>query len=172
MFSRSIAALVAGCALLLTSLSSKSQEKRGPSTPEERQQALDHIHNWQSDPLGPQAKDQFGWVLKWFADVPDLTVHVCTVFDKLPKGDKKDSATIFGGEFMGQGAFVLENSDKKDDRQAEYVAGVQSALRVYELLVKTNPKDRQPYLDEVVQRREAGTLADYVKERAAVSCKD
>jgi hypothetical protein len=41
----------------------------------------------------------------------------------LPKGDKKDANTIFGGEFMAQAAFVIENSDKKTDMLAEYEAG-------------------------------------------------
>ena len=60
----------------------------------------------------------------------------------------------------------------KDDRLAEYQAGVEGALRVYEVLVKANPKDRQPYLDDLIQRREAGTLAQFVKERAEAACKN
>jgi hypothetical protein len=157
------------CALLLTPLGATVAD-RGPSTPEERKQALENIHGWQADPLGPHAKDQFGWVLKWLIDVPDITVHACTILEKLPKGDKKDGSTIFGGEVMAQAAFVIENPDKRDDRLAEYQAGVEGALRVYELLLRENPKDREPYLDELIQRREAGTLAQFVKERAAASC--
>jgi hypothetical protein len=145
---------------------------RGPSTPEERKQALEYIHDWQADPLDPHAKEQFDWVLKWFADVPDLTVHVCMVLDKLPKGDKKDGATIFGGGFMGQAEFVLENPGQKDDRLPELMAGVEGALHVYEQLLKTNPKDREAYLDDLIQRRDAGTLARFVKERAAAGCKN
>ncbi len=170
MFLYKVSAFVAGCALLLAPAVSFAQDRRGPSTADERQQALEYIHEWQSDPLGPQAKDQFGWVLKWFADVPDLTVHVCTILDKLPRGDKKDSPTVFGGQFMGQAAFVIENPDKKDERLAEYQAGVQGALRVYEVLPQTNPQDRQPYPDDLIQRRDAGTLGEYVKERAAAAC--
>lgn len=172
MFIRKISAGLVVCGLLLASTVSFAQDHRGPSTTEERQQALDYIHNWQADPLGPQARDQFAWVLKWVADVPDLTVHVCTILDKLPKGDKKDSGTIFGGEFMAQAAFVLENPGKRDDRMAEYQAGVEGALHVYEELLKANPKDRQPYLDDLIQRRDAGTLAQFVKERAAAECKN
>jgi hypothetical protein len=130
---------------------------------------LETIHAWQADPLGPQAKDYFGSVLKWFADVPDLTVHVCILLDKLPKGDKKDSNTVFGAEFMGQAAFVLEHPDN-GELLAEYQAGVESALHAYEQLVKANAKDRQPSLDDLVQKRDAGNLAQFVKERAAVSC--
>lgn len=172
MFIRKISAAVVGCGLLLASAVSFSQDRRGPSTEQERQQALEYIHSWQADPLGPKAKDQFGWVLKWVADVPDLTVHVCTLLDKLPKGDKKDSSTVFGGLFMAQTAFLIENPDKRDDRMAEYQAGVDGALHVYEVLLKANPKDRQPYLDDLIQRRDAGTLAQFVKESAAANCKN
>jgi hypothetical protein len=169
MFIRSIFSAALGCALLGVSIPIHAAD-RGPSTPEERKQALDYVHSWQANPLGPQAKDQFGWVLKWFAVVPDQTVHVCMILDKLPKGDKKGGPTIFGGAFMAQAAFVLENPDKKQDIQAEYQAGVEGALKIYEALLKDNPKDRQPYLDDLIQRRESGTLSQFVKDRAASAC--
>jgi hypothetical protein len=172
MFVRKISAAVVGCGLLLASTVSFTQDRRGPSTAEERQQALEYIHSWQADPLGPNAKDQFGWVLKWVAVVPDMTVHVCTLLDNLPKGDKKDSSTVFGGLFMAQTAFLVENPDRQDDRLAEYQAGVEGALHVYEVLLKANPKDRQPYLDDLIQRRDAGTLGQFVKERADSACKN
>ncbi len=170
MLFRTFSALLLGCALLLP-FAAKAAD-RGPSTPEERKQALENIHEWQSDPLGPQAKDEFGWVLKWMAEAPDISVHVCSILDKLPKGDKKDSDTIFGGAFMAQVAFVIESPGERSDRIAELRAGVEGSLHVYELLVKANPKDRQPYLDDLVQRRDAGTLGDFVKQRATDACKN
>ena len=166
-----IAAAVGVCVILFVPAAASSQDHRGPSTPDERKQIIETIHQWQADPLAPQAKDNVGRVLKWFTQVPDLTVHVCIILDKLPKGDKKDASTVFGGEFMGQAAFVLENPDKKVDLMPEYQAGVESALHTYEFFLKSNSKDRQPYLDELLQRRDAGTLAQFVTERAASSCK-
>jgi hypothetical protein len=172
MLIRSLAAVAVGCGLLLTaSVPANAQNKRGPSTPEERKHVLEDIHYWQANPMDEDAKAQVGSVLKWFTDVPDLTVHVCILLDKLPTGDKKDSATIFSGQFMGQAAYVLENAGKAEDRQPELVAGVESALRVYQLLLKANPKDRQPFLEELLKRREAGTLAEFVQEKAATGCK-
>jgi hypothetical protein len=168
---RSIFATLVGCTLLFAPIAANAAD-RGPSTPEERKQALENIHAWQANPLGPQAKDQFASVLKFFVEVPDLSVHVCTIFDKLPKGDKKDASTIFGGEFMAQAAFVIENPDKNADRLAEYQAGAEGALRVYELLLAANQKDRQPYLDDLILRRANGTLADFVKERSTAACKN
>jgi hypothetical protein len=35
--------------------------------------------------------------LRLYFVVPDLTVCVSSMLDKLPMGDKEDSATIFGG---------------------------------------------------------------------------
>ena len=171
MFIRKISAVAVACGLLLASTVSFTQDHRGPSTAEERQQALEYIHNWLADPLGPQAKEQYTWVLEWAIQVPDIHVHVCTLID-LPKGNKKDSSTIFGAMVMTQTAFAINNRDKESDLMAEFQAGVEGALHVYEVLLKANPKDRQPYLDDLIQRRDAGTLAQFVKERAATECKN
>lgn len=171
MILRKLLTAVVGCAVAFAPVGLHAQEKRGPSTAEERAQALANIQQWQANPLGPNAKEQFGWVLKWFADVPDMTVHVCTLLDKLPKGDKKDASTVFGAQFMAQAEFVLQNRGTQTDLLAEYLAGVEGALHTYQALVTSNPKDRQPYLDDLVQRRDAGTLSEFVKERAAAACK-
>jgi hypothetical protein len=71
---------------------------------------------------------------------------------------------------FAQTAFVLKNLDKQNDDLAQFQAGVEGVLRIYELLLRNNPKDQQPYLDDLIQRREAGMLAQWVKERADASC--
>jgi hypothetical protein len=71
---------------------------------------------------------------------------------------------------MAQTEYELQGSGGQDDTLAQYQAGVEGVLRTYELLLKSNPKDRQPYLDDLIQRRDAATLAQWVKERAAASC--
>jgi hypothetical protein len=43
---------------------------------------------------------------------------------------------------------------------------------VYELLLAANAKDRQPYLDDLIQRRTNGALAAFVKERSMTACKN
>lgn len=171
MLSRSIPALLAGSALLLASVAAKAAD-RGPSTPEERQKALKYIQDFEADPLSPGVTDEREWVLKWIIDVPDVHVSVCLIFDKLPKGNKKDSSTIFLAETLAQTAFVLQNPDRQSDLLAQYEAGVEGALRVYEILLKGIPKDREPYFDDLIQKRDSGTLAEFVKERAAASCKN
>jgi hypothetical protein len=170
MISRSIFAIIVGAALLPPGAAYAAD--RGPSTPEERKQALQFIQDFQADPLSPRSIQEREWVLRWIIEVPDIHVHMCMILDKLPKGDKKDSSTIFLAETLSQTAFLIQNPDRQDDRIAEYQAGVEGALHVYEVLLKTNPRDRQPYLDDLIQRRDAGTLVQFVKERAAAACRD
>jgi len=172
MFLRTISALLVGCTLLLASVSTTAQEKRGPSTPEERAKALAIVRDNETNPFGPNAPENRRWFVLWLVQVPDISVHACTIFDKLAKSGKKDSDLIFGQMVFSQAAFIIQNPEKKDDRLPEYQAGVEGALRIYEALVKANPKDRQPYLDDLIQRREAGTLAQFVAARAATSCKN
>jgi len=170
MFLRMISAALVGCALLFVPIASTAAD-RGPSTPEERKQALEYIAHFEADPLNPNLKPEIQWVVKWMMEIPDVHVDLCPILDKLPKGDKKDGQTLFTAMVLAQTAFVLENPDRQSDTLAQYQAGVEGVLRIYELLLKANPKDRQPYLDELIQRREAGTLAQFVKERAEIACK-
>lgn len=145
-------------------------EKRGPSTPEERKQALAYIHDYVDNPLGPNAVKEREWVLYWVIEVPDVHVSLCMVLDQLPKGNKKDASEIFAAQTLGQTEYAIMNIDKPADAQAETTAGVEAALKVYEKLVKAKPKDQQAYLDDLLKRRDAGTLGDYVKAQLAAHC--
>jgi hypothetical protein len=156
------------CALMFgTSLASAAD--RGPSTPEERKQAIDYIHHFQSDPLNPGLKSEIEQVTLWAIQVPDIHVNLCLLVD-LPKGDKKHSQLLFTAIVVSQTAYAIEHRDDPPDVNAEYMAGMEGLLSVYEKVVAANGKDHQPVLDDLLQRRQAGTLADYVKERAAASC--
>jgi hypothetical protein len=169
MFLRNLSAALLGCALLAAPASAIAAD-RGPSTPEERTKALSYIQDFEANPLGPNAIQEREWVLRWIIEIPDVHVTMCMILDQLPKGNKKDASTIFIAETFSQTAFLLQNPDMQADHLAEFQAGVEGALKVYEVLLKANSKDRQPYLDDLIQRHDAGTLAQWVKERAAASC--
>jgi hypothetical protein len=143
---------------------------RGPSTPAERKQALEYIRHFQADPLNPNLKPEIQWVVKWTIEVPDIRLDLCTSFFKLPKAESKDGQTLFNAMVFAQTAYLLENPDRQDDKLAQVEAGVEGVLRVYEVLLKTNPKDREPSLDKLIKRREDGTLAKFVEQHATSSC--
>jgi hypothetical protein len=167
MFLRNLSAALLGCALLAAPASAIAAG-RGPSTPEERKQALDYIQHFMADPLHPALKSEISWIVRWTIEIPDVHVSLCNIIE-LPKSNKKDSQTLFTAMIMAQTAFALQNPGKQNDDLAQYQAGVEGVLRVYELLLKSNPKDHQLILDDLIQRRDAGTLPQWIKERA-VNC--
>jgi hypothetical protein len=170
MFSRTISAIFVGCALLAAPVASIAAAPRGPSTPEERKQALEYIQHFEADPLNPAMQSEREWVARWIIEIPDVHVGLCSSLVTLPKGDKKDGLTLFTAMLFAETAFLLQNPDRQDDHLAQFQAGVEGVLRVYEVLLKSKPKDRQPNLDDLVQQRDAGTLPQWVKERAAAFC--
>ena len=172
MLIRTVFSGLVGCAVMAASLPGHAAD-RGPSTPEERKQALEYIHDYLTNPLGPNAVQEREWVIKWVIEIPDVHVSVCpSILDKMSRSDKKNGPELIAAMMMGQTEFVLKSADKQSDQFAEYEAGVDAALNVYAALVKSNAKDRELYLDDLMQRRDAGTLTQFVHDRAAAACKN
>jgi len=157
---------------LLLSSSVALAADRGPSTPAERKQALAYIRHFQADPLNPNLNAEIQWVLKWTMEIPDIRLDLCTSFYKLPKAQSKDGPLLFYAMVLAQTAFVLQNPDRQDDGPGQVEAGVDGVLQTYELLLKANPKDREPYLDKLLKQREAGTLKQFVKQHTPSGCGD
>jgi hypothetical protein len=145
---------------------------RGPSTPEERKQALQYIQDFQSNPFGPNVTQEREWVIRWTIEIPDIHLHMCINLGRYAKVDKKYFGDFFGAAILSQTAFLLQNPDKQDDRIAEYQAGVEGGLRFYEALLKNDPKQHRPLMDELIQKREAGTLTQFVLEQSKKECQN
>jgi len=158
--------------ILVASIPTLAQDKRGPSTEEERTKAIASIADLEKNPFGAEAKEERRWLTLWLIEVPDIHVKVCTLLPNLPKGDKKDSNIIFTQMMFSSAGYAIQHMNDPSDDLAQYSAGVNGALRLYEILLAANPKDRQPALDDLVQKRDAGTLNAYVKEKAATTCKN
>ncbi len=142
-----------------------AQQKRGPSTAEERAKAVQFAHDLESNPLGPQAKSEREWLTLWLIEVPDITVEVCPrlLGPELP--DKKKYGTeIFSQLMYAEAAFMIENPDKAKDSVSVHTAGVGGALKVYEAILKEHAKAQLKALDEIIGRRDKGELQSHVQE--------
>ena len=115
-------------------------------------------------PLDKNAKDIRSWAFAWAAETKDVTVIICGV-----GGPFMDKKVKFGFELMSQyaiamTAFKLQYPDRATDENAAQLAGVESALKVYEILLKDNPKGKNDKIDELVTKRNSGELAKYVAD--------
>jgi hypothetical protein len=150
---------------VLLALSATAQD-RGPSTEKERAQAVRLTRALENDPLNPQSSNARMWLTTWLVSVPDITVSLCGEFVKPLTGTKKNySSEIFAQSLFSSAAFVIEHPDQKDDQEATYLAGLEGSLRMYESIRKAKPKVSWPILDELIVKRDAGQLAEYVREK-------
>lgn len=156
-------------AVLLT-FGTASAQDRGPSTPEERATAVKLARLLETDPLGPEAKDARRWFTVWLITVPDITVSMCSdLLGDMPHSAKKYSAEISTQTLYSGAAFIIEHPDRANDQVGVYQAGLEGALKAYEAIQQQKPKYVWPFLDELQQKRDSGTLQAFV-ETAARKC--
>jgi len=148
-----------------------SAQKRGASTPEERKVAVQMVNFLETQPFAKQAKDYRASLLYFLAEVPDITVKLCTnVFGESKKFKGDYDAELTGQLAYSQAKFIIENPDKAKDETATYLAGVEGVLRTWESIKKEKPKAKFKLMDELLEIQKAGTLAEYVKANAT-KCK-
>jgi carboxypeptidase Q len=149
-----------------------AQNKRGPSTSEERATAVKAARLLETDPFHKDAKKIREWYTLWLIEVPDITVELCSDYLGPVVGSNKNyGSEIFGQMMYSSAAFIIENADKAKDRVAVNHAGVEGALKTYESVLKTKPKAKWEFLDGLIVKRDKGELKAYVEEVTQTKCK-
>ena len=161
------------CLLVLSAGFIHAQNKRGPSTPEERQRMVALVHSMEQAPLDDSLRPEISWTLKWLVEVPDISVSVCTgPFGKFWDEKYKHVPDHFVAQYtFAMAAFLIEHPDATNDKVAQYIAGMENVLRAYQSVLKAKPQAHSKNLDELLQKQSEGKLADFVREASAAKCK-
>ena len=163
MFKKASLLIVAFVFLCVVS-SVNAQNRRGPSTPDERKRAVEMATFLETNPLAKEAKEYRRELLFFLAEVPDITVTLCTAVFGEPKRFKGDYDSELTGQLaFSQAKFVIENPDKAQDSAAVYLATVEGVLRTWQAIKAAKPKAKFPLLDELLEKQKAGTLAEHVQ---------
>jgi Protein of unknown function (DUF998) len=145
---------------------------RGLSTPEERAKAIRVARGLERDPLGKDAAANRQWLLNWIIEVPDIRFKSCVGLLSPGVGNSyRYSAEVNQQIIFSAAAFKLEHPDHLRNDTGAYVAGVEGALRAYEMLMKSGPDAQLAFLDDLVAKRDRGELADHVVKLAKEKCK-
>lgn len=169
---KSPAAALLFLALCVFAPAASAQDKRGPSTPEERAKVVQIARALESEPLHENAKKAREGLFYWIVNVPDITVTLCTDYlSGLYKDKKNYSSELAMQMTFSSVAFIIENPAQAQDDVAVQKAGVEGTLRAYEAILKEKPKAKWPFLDDLIQRRDKGTLEEYVREISTTKCK-
>ena len=158
--------------LLLCCVSSAYAKNQGrPSTPEQRKQAVEMATFLETNPLDKKAKDYRSALLFFLAQAPDISITLCPNVlgeSKRQKGDYESE--LFSQLAFSQGKFVIENPDKAQDQAAVQLAGVEGVLRTWQAIKAAKPKAKYPLMDELLEKQQAGTLAEHV-QAGLTACK-
>lgn len=119
----------------------------------------------EKNPLAKEAKDHRAALLYFLVEVPDIKISLCTNVlgeSKRIKGDYE--AELVGQLAYSQAKFVIENPDKAQDDASVYLAGVEGVLRTWQAIKAAKPKSKFALMEELLQKQQAGTLAEYVRD--------
>lgn len=155
---------------LLFALSAAAQET-APLTENEKAEIVQLARALEQNPLDPALVPARERLLKRIIEAPDITVTICStpvskISDQVKP--KQLGAAVFLQQLLGAAAFLIEHPDRASDNVAQNVAGVESALKSYESLRRSNPKVKSKIAEELLARREAGQLDDHLRQ--AISC--
>lgn len=164
--------LIIAAASLLFALEAHPAQARPPSTREERVKVVSLTRSLERDPFVADADATRQWLRAWVVEVPDIRVYVCDELLRPGLGDHYPYSRAVSLQAMfSAAAFAIERPDKARDEIAQYNAGVEGALRVYEALLRSKPDARSAFLDELLMRRDRGELVAHIAEAANEKCK-
>jgi hypothetical protein len=115
-------------------------------------------------PFDPNAAAARNWGFKWVAETDEVTVSLCSDMMKLiPEKKNKFKGELLMQLTFGMAVFKLENPDKKTDENAAQLAGLESMLRTYEVMIAENEKAKNAELDALLVKRGNGELKALVE---------
>lgn len=129
----------------------------------EKEMVIKTARALEEKPFDKETKKMREQALKWVIETDEVSITACGGVMK-PFLEKKNK---FGSELtvaytIGMAAFKLENPDKAKDENATQLAGLETALKSYEAILKENPKGKFEAVDALLTKRSNGELINYV----------
>ena len=141
---------------------------RGPSTAEERTQALEYAQSLEQHPLAKDSLQKRMWLTEWIVQVPDITVNVCChelkALQSLDKVNDTYSNQLRMQAVFSQAAFQLQHPEEKNTAAIQ-AAGLAGTLRAYRAIQAFDPTAKYPLLDNLMSLEKKGKLQKYVERR-------
>ncbi len=135
------------------------------------QKAARYTAALEKDPLAADAKEMRTWTFQWLVETKDYHVTLCLNFF----GKKKVDEVPYGGELVvqqmfGNVAYQINNPGKHDE-VSKQMAGMESMLKAYSVIVTKDAKARTPYFDDLLAEQNNGTLKKRMATMIQNDCK-
>lgn len=140
-----------------------AEATRGPSTCEERMQAVRFARSLEANPLALDSAQKRQWMNEFLVHVPDLDVRICgpVVGAPLTSANENYSRQLAWQYVYSSAAFMIEHPEVKDPVKIQ-TAGVEGTLKAYRSILRIDPDVRFKFLEDLLAKRDAGQLERYV----------
>jgi hypothetical protein len=106
--------------------------------------------------------------MRWIIQTDQVTVNVCGgVFELFGNKKNNNGPDMTASYTVAMAAFKLAHPDQVSDDKAAQLAGLESALKTYEVLVIAKPKTKNDPVEKLLVKRNNGELAALV---AGIDC--
>jgi hypothetical protein len=142
----------------------------GPSTPQERAQALNYVQSLEQNPLAKDSLDKRMWLTEWIVQASDITVDACCKdLDSLDTINDTYSNQLRMQAIYSQAAYILQHPKAKSAAEKQ-AAGLAGTLRAYRAIQRFDPSAQYPVLDNLLSLEKQGKLLQYVENQSG--CKE
>lgn len=116
-------------------------------------------------PLADETVKMREKALRWVIETDQVHLIACGgVFDLYSDKKNKNASDMTVAYTIGMAAFKLEHPDRATDENAAQLAGLETALKSYEAIVKEKPKTKFDKVEALLVKRANGQLADLVNQ--------
>jgi hypothetical protein len=149
-------------------------DERKAKLEERRTNVINRIRALEAEPVGAQADAHRTWLLSWRPEDLGITVRVCgdLVENKVAKHNMSANVLFVSQFGFSAARFMLENPKQVKDEKAINVAGLEGLLSVYARLSESDMSLRDKNFDELLKRRDAGKLREYVGGVLSRGCRE
>ena len=161
----SLAALLPFCAIAVAAPPASQPDS-------ELKEVREKIRILQDDPLAKDALERRQCLTLWFINNKTFEVKLCpSLLGSVLQADKNKEPGLYVAHMMfGSGAYMIDNPGSQADTVSIYLAGVDAALDVYQKVGLKRKKMAIPFMDELLMKRNTGTLRNYLVDEVA-KCK-
>jgi hypothetical protein len=152
---------LAAAALALLMAAPAVAAARGPSTPEERDKAVQLVKLLESEPWTEEAKQARQWLMTFLGEAPDITVKRCLSLLGAPAQRQGIPPELLDQQLFSGARHVLEHPGTSAGSTDALGAGVVGTLAAYKAW-RAHGLAAVAQLDELAKMQESGQLRPWV----------
>ncbi len=155
--------------LVLVSVFATATEPASTKPESDPDRAVRFTAALEANPLGDDAPEQRVWLIRWLEETPDFTVFVCDILGPLPAEELPYGPELLVQQMFRNVTYQITHPGNTDEATLQ-IAGVESVLKAYSIIVVKDPKAHVPYFDDLLAKRESGVLKEHMLPVIAKAC--